>query len=161
MEHPFIFVLAVLALFQFASASRNCELLPELPLSISQCRDTLLAEQREKTALFALAYGEKDVDTMMSYVADPYIQHNPNIESGKDIARRYIKQRLSAAGINNNVTRVISDLNYALLHVHRTQPGRQGRVLADMYRLNGTCIVEHWDVQEDMNPEAKNPRAYF
>ena len=118
-------------------------------------------EQRLAAAAFTGAYANKNVDTMMSYVLEDYIQHNPNIQSGRDIAHEYLGKRLSDPGIINNVTKVISDLNYIMVHVHRTQPGEKDRALADVYRFDGTCIAEHWDVQEDVEEDAPNPLAWF
>lgn len=138
-----------------------CAPLCDLPPEIAECEDTLLQEQRQAAAAFTGAYADKDVDAMMSYVLPDYIQHNPNIHSGRDIAHKYLKKRLSDPGIVNDVTRVISDLNFIMVHVHRTQPGKKDRALADVYRFDGTCIAEHWDVQEDMEENAPNPLAWF
>lgn len=33
--------------------------------------------------------------------------------------------------------------------------------LADIYRMNGTCIVEHWDVTQETLRNATNPIAMF
>lgn len=141
--------------------AQPCARLCDLPSEIAECEDTLLKEQRLAAAAFTGAYADKDVDTMMSYVIEDYIQHNPNIMSGRDIAHKYIGKRLSDPGIVNNVTKVISDLNYIMIHVHRTQPGKKDRALADVYRFDGTCIAEHWDVQEDVEEDAPNPLAWF
>lgn len=142
-------------------AAQPCARLCDLPSEIAECEETLLKEQRLAAVAFTGAYADKDVDTMMSYVVEDYIQHNPNILSGRDIAHKYIGKRLSDPGIVNNVTKVISDLNYIMIHVHRTQPGKKDRALADVYRFDGTCIAEHWDVQEDVEEDAPNPLAWF
>jgi len=33
--------------------------------------------------------------------------------------------------------------------------------LADIYRMDGTCIVEHWDVTQARPANATNPIAMF
>lgn len=33
--------------------------------------------------------------------------------------------------------------------------------LADLFRLNGTCVVEHWDVNQALPANATNPIALF
>lgn len=143
------------------AGEQPCSRLIDLPDEVSECEETLLGAQREATAVWSNAYGSKDIDTMMSYVVEDYIQHNPNIQSGRHVAQRYIKGRLSSPEIINNVTRVVSQLNFVMLHVHRTQPGEKERAMADIYRLDGTCIAEHWDVQQEMDPGAPNDLAFF
>ncbi|KAL0933941.1 uncharacterized protein CTRU02_210740 [Colletotrichum truncatum] len=138
-----------------------CKVLPDLPESISGSPEKLLAAQREATAIWAKAYAEKDLDTLVSYVVDPYIQHNPLAPSGKAIAEAGMRQVFATPGLIYNVTRVISDLNYVALHVHRIQPGTLDKAIVDIFGLNGTCITEHWDVQQTMLPNATNPLAYF
>ena len=33
--------------------------------------------------------------------------------------------------------------------------------LVDIVRVVGTCLVEHWDVEQVVNMSAPNPVAYF
>ncbi|KAI8664011.1 hypothetical protein NCS55_00908000 [Fusarium keratoplasticum] len=108
-----------------------------------------------------LTYGDKDLDTLLSYVVDPYIQHNPLAPSGKAVAQAGMTQIFATPGLINNVTRVISDLDYVAIHVHRIQPNTTDKAIVDVFRLNGTCITEHWDVQQIMIPSSTSPLAYF
>lgn len=146
---------------QTASCFLACKVLPDLPESISESPEALLLLQRETTAIGAQAYADKNLDTLLSYVADPYIQHNPLAPSGKAIAQVGMTQIFATPGLINNVTRVISDLDYVALHVHRIQPNTTDKAIVDIFRLNGTCITEHWDVQQTMIPSSTNPLAYF
>ena len=153
---------AVFALIQLARAQDPpCARLCDLPAHITESEDTLLEEQRAGTRVWAQAYANKDVDTMMSFVVDDYIQHNPNILSGRSVAQEYITKRLSDPTIINNVTLVITQVNFVMLHVHRKQQGRPDKAMADIYRLDGTCIAEHWDVQQDFEENMPNPLAFF
>lgn len=160
-KSPIQLCCAVFGLLRLAAADQQCSLLSDLPPNIAESEDVLLGQQRDAAGIWSQAYADKDVDTMMSYVVDDYIQHNPNIQSGKEIAQSYLTRQLASPGLVNNVTLVISQLNFVLLHVHRIQPGHRDRVIVDIYRLDGTCIVEHWDVQQDMDPDAPNPGAFF
>ena len=38
---------------------------------------------------------------------------------------------------------------------------QQPMVLADIFRLNGSCVVEHWDVNQALPANATNPIALF
>ncbi|KAJ4169079.1 hypothetical protein NW754_011011 [Fusarium falciforme] len=152
---------AVAFLGQTACCSLACKVLPELPEFISESPEALLRLQRKTTAIWAQAYADKDLDTLLSYVVDPYIQHNPLAPSGKAIAQAGMTQIFASPGLINNVTRVISDLDYIALHVHRIQLNTTDKAIVDIFRLNGTCITEHWDVQQTMVPSLTNPLAYF
>ncbi|KAJ4175731.1 hypothetical protein NW759_017622, partial [Fusarium solani] len=68
------------------------------------------------------SYVNKDLDTLLSYFVDPYIQHNPLAPSGKAIAQAGITQIFATPGLINVVTHIISDPDYVALHVHRIQP---------------------------------------
>jgi predicted SnoaL-like aldol condensation-catalyzing enzyme len=159
------FILSALAALAVSQAppvaEQPCAVFEDLPPAVQQSPAELYHMQRETASTFSRAYAEKDIELMFSYIVDPYIQHNPNIRTGKDIAKTYLAGRLADPTIINNVTRVLSEPNYVFLRVHRTQEGVKDMVLADLYRLNGTCVTEHWDVIEEMDPDAPNPEAFF
>ncbi len=48
-----------------------------------------------------------------------------------------------------------------LIHVRVDEEGHLPIALADIYRMNGTCIVEHWDVTQETPRNATNPIAMF
>ncbi|SCO92609.1 uncharacterized protein FRV6_16737 [Fusarium oxysporum] len=153
--------LAFLTLGHASVESLLCQPLPYLPRSVAQSPHLLLESQRETTAIWAEAYAEKDLDVLLGYTMEPYTQHNPLAPSGKAIAAAGLNITFSIPGLINNVTRVISDLNFVVLHTHRKQPGTIDKAIVDIFRLNGTCITEHWDVQQTMYANSTNPLAYF
>ncbi|KAI8225589.1 hypothetical protein K4K54_004428 [Colletotrichum sp. SAR 10_86] len=156
-------IAAAMAVFGACAADCNlaCNVLADLPKEVSGSPEALLSVQRDTTAIWAKAYADKDVDTLVSYVVDPYIQHSPAAPSGKTIAEAGMKIILTTPGLINNVSRIISDLNFAVLHTHRIQPNTTDKAIVDIFRLDGTCIIEHWDVQQIMTPSTVNPIAYF
>lgn len=126
-----------------ADCNLACNVLADLPKEVSGSPEALLSVQHDTTAIWAKAYADKDVETLVSYVVDPYIQHNPAAPSGKAIAEAGMKMILSTPGLINNVTRILSDLNFAVLHTHRIQPNTTDKAIVDIFRLDGTCIIEH------------------
>ena len=40
-------------------------------------------------------------------------------------------------------------------------PGLATKALVDIYRMDGTCIVEHWDVLQVVPANATNPVGFF
>ncbi|KAJ4212736.1 hypothetical protein NW759_011376 [Fusarium solani] len=79
-------------------------------MSISESPKALLRLQRKTTAIWARAYADKDINTLLSYIVDPYIQHDPLAPSGKAIAQAGMTQIFAFLGLVNSVTRIISDL---------------------------------------------------
>ena len=53
------------------------------------------------------------------------------------------------------------DNNIGFAHVRVNQEGEAPLALADIYRMEGTCIVEHWDVTQYLPANATNPIALF
>ena len=59
------------------------------------------------------------------------------------------------------VLRQSFDNNIGFAHVRVNQVGEPPLALADIYRMEGTCIVEHWDVTQYLPANATNPIALF
>jgi predicted SnoaL-like aldol condensation-catalyzing enzyme len=48
---------------------------------------------------------------------------------------------------HNEVKRVITEGDLVALHVHSVLvPGTPGRMIVDIFRVDGGKVVEHWDV---------------
>jgi predicted SnoaL-like aldol condensation-catalyzing enzyme/catechol 2,3-dioxygenase-like lactoylglutathione lyase family enzyme len=96
----------------------------------------------------ALFYAERRVaDAFERHVAPDYIQHNPAIADGRDAAIAFLEPKFGAPGATFDVKRLIVDGDFAVVHLHgRPDPAQPGVAVADIYRLEGGKIVEHWDV---------------
>lgn len=97
------------------------------------------------------------------FVSKDYIQHNPFIASGREASIK----ALSPGGIYDfskaNVTmmHVMFESPYAMVHYKAQFPGQPALAFTDIWRFNGTCIEEHWDVIESRPADATNPPALF
>jgi predicted SnoaL-like aldol condensation-catalyzing enzyme/catechol 2,3-dioxygenase-like lactoylglutathione lyase family enzyme len=107
-----------------------------------------------------LLYGERRVEAAFKrHVAPDYIQHNPGIADGRDAAIAFLEPKFSAAGATFDVKRLLIDGDLAVVHLHgRPDPAQPGVSVADVYRLKGGKIVEHWDVLQPITQGA-NPRG--
>jgi predicted SnoaL-like aldol condensation-catalyzing enzyme len=48
------------------------------------------------------------------------------------------------------------------IHSHYVDtPGERGRAIADMFRVRGGKIVEHWDVVQDVPETSANDNTMF
>ena len=107
----------------------------------------------------ALFYAEHRVaEAFARHVAPGYIQHNPNIADGRDAAIAFLEPKFGAPGARFEVKRLIVDGDLAMVHLHgQPDPASRGVAVADIYRLEGGKIVEHWDVLQPI-VQGPNPR---
>ncbi|WP_394769591.1 nuclear transport factor 2 family protein [Lacisediminihabitans sp.] len=122
-----------------------------------------MSDNRTIVTEFArLFYTERDVETAFtSFVAEDYIQHNPTIPDGRDAAVAMLTPKFSTPGAAFEIQRILIDGDFALVHVRATFPGNPVAAVADIYRLNGGKVVEHWDVLQRMPDEVANDHPMF
>lgn len=117
-----------------------------------------------------LFYTIKDVPKAFdTYVAENYIQHNADILSGRENAIEALDPLFSSQGHVFEVKRLTvghdqSGESMAIMHLEATTTSGNATMktdVVDMYRLQGTCVVEHWDVLQQESANASNPLAYF
>ncbi|KAH6694256.1 hypothetical protein BKA61DRAFT_662927 [Leptodontidium sp. MPI-SDFR-AT-0119] len=96
---------------------------------------------------------------LTNYVSEEYIQHNPYVLSGLLPAINFLK------GYTVNFTFTVEhtgfDRDLAWVHLKVQDPGKPVTAIFDLYRFNGSCIVEHWDVIQALPADAPNPLALF
>jgi predicted SnoaL-like aldol condensation-catalyzing enzyme len=88
----------------------------------------------------------KRLDRLDDLVAVDYIQHNPNIEQGRDGLRKFFayilslppEERLDPA--KEIAVNVIADGEFVA-----RQAIREDGMLIDVFRVRGGLLVEHWD----------------
>lgn len=93
------------------------------------------------------------------FVSEDYIQHNPFVSSGRAAALKVLPSAFANTTIN--VVHVLFQDNIGAVHYKVIQSGSPVTAYADFYRLNGTCVAEHWDVIEALPANATNPSALF
>jgi predicted SnoaL-like aldol condensation-catalyzing enzyme len=124
-------------------------------------RPASLFEQRVIFDAFVEAfYVEGNVTgAFTQYVALDYIQHNPFILSGRAAAIA----ALSVPGPATTLTIVhqLYDGNIGSVHHKDVAAGSPLVAVADYYRFDGSCIMEHWDVTQSLPANATNPLALF
>jgi predicted SnoaL-like aldol condensation-catalyzing enzyme len=110
-----------------------------------------------------LFYRRRDVRAAFErHVAPDYIQHNPGIADGRDAAITALEPKFSSPGFSTDIKLVLVDGDHAAIHLHaRRAPGERGGAVADLYRLAGGRIVEHWDVLQPVPESSANDHPMF
>ncbi len=122
-----------------------------------------VADNRAIITDFArLFYTERDVEAAFTtYVSDNYIQHNPTIADGREPAIVMLAPKFSTPGASFEIQRILVDGDLALIHIKAEFPGAPVGSVADIYRLEGGKIVEHWDILQRMPDEVANDHPMF
>jgi predicted SnoaL-like aldol condensation-catalyzing enzyme len=105
------------------------------------------------------------------YLAEDYIEHNPNAATGREGARAYFATREDlpiAASIRSDLVAMVAegDLVVQVLRVELPDPNREGQTYTtasfDMFRIADGRLAEHWDaavkpgtVVEEMGSECE------
>ena len=94
-----------------------------------------------------------------TYVALNLTEHSPFSQQGRVANEEFLAQIIPFAAAS--VLRTSFDNNIGLAHIRINVTGGEPIALADIYRMSGTCIVEHWDVTQARPANATNPIAMF
>ncbi|KAF4555049.1 Hypothetical protein D9617_3g021180 [Elsinoe fawcettii] len=104
---------------------------------------------------------EYDAATFNKYIAEDYIQHNPFALSGRQAVIDFFASvpRFSQNNtiINKGFGNGVGYIHYRVDRVNATQPS----AVVDIFRYNGSCIQEHWDVIQERPANSINPIALF
>ena len=87
---------------------------------------------------------------MDTFVAENLTQHNPNIANGRDAQTAAVIPIYNSS--NFQLQNVLVDGDYGMIFNRLTDKGSDGSEymdVVDIYRFDGSCLVEHWDVIQE------------
>lgn len=98
---------------------------------------------------------------LLDHMPENYIQPNPFVLSGRENGIEGLSF-LSPSTVNFTIARLGMDGNIAFLHaglqrVNVSQP----TAAMDLFRFEGSCIMEHWDVLQEVPENAINPLSMW
>ena len=113
----------------------------------------------EKALAVIGSFATGDTGPAMDYMAEGYIQHNPDYETGRDAFIASVEY-LGSAPVPTTVenVRAFEDGNYVFLQTIYNFAGAGEQVGFDIFRFEGGLIAEHWDnlaAVADPNPSGR------
>lgn len=105
----------------------------------------------------------KTNDAALKYLEPSYIQHNPNVPTGRkafiDFFIPFFEKNPSA---RSEIKRIIASNDLVMVHVHsKMNPLDRGRAIIDIFRVKDDRIVEHWDVIQAIPENSANDNGIF
>ncbi|KAM5347562.1 hypothetical protein ACJ41O_007386 [Fusarium nematophilum] len=91
----------------------------------------------------------------LRFYSEDYINHDPDVLSGRDNSIRFLESL--PAGFNITVANKAIQDDYAYILQRVDLPGSPSLAWTDVWRLEGTCIMEHWSVYMSKPDGALNP----
>lgn len=104
---------------------------------------------------------EKDVKAAaMEYLTEDYIQHNPNVPTGRDGFINGLSGWFSAVDVDFSIVRVMAEDDLVALHVKQVI-GDKTSAIVDIFRVEDGKITEHWDVVQRVPAEMAHDNGMF
>ena len=124
----------------------------------------LEANKANAIAFYEMMFNDGDPRRAIeTFVGDTYIQHNPEVEDGKEGFIEYF-ERMAAEypGKRVSVKRAIAEGNHVVLHCRQEWPDSADYAGIDIFRLDDDGkIVENWDVLQTLPETARHDNGMF
>ncbi|MEP0262885.1 nuclear transport factor 2 family protein [Dokdonia sp.] len=110
------------------------------------------------TDFYKKVIGEQDLEYAKRIVTEDYIQHNPQVRTGKAgflEAIAFLKQMPKQKNTPTPFMRIIADNEYVIVHLN-VEFGGQKKIVLDMFRIENGLIAEHWDAIQNKSEISLN-----
>ncbi|MCP1661105.1 nuclear transport factor 2 family protein [Neisseria perflava] len=135
------------------------------PQPVAQVQSQTERNKANVLAFYDLAFNQHKLqEATDKYVAEPYIQHNPQVADGgkafvdamSPLFKEYPQSHVT-------IKRVIADGDFVWLHLHSQNHAQDlGEAVIDIFRLDGNGkIVEHWDVVQSVPAKTVSGHSMF
>ena len=123
----------------------------------------LEANKKNAIEFYRTAYMGKPAEAVQKYVGEEYIQHNPDVENGKEGLIDYF-ERMAREYPEKDIefVRSVAEGDLVALHTHQTWPGNEEYITMDFLRFDDQGkIVEHWDSIQKIPDESKSGNTMY
>jgi predicted SnoaL-like aldol condensation-catalyzing enzyme len=125
-----------------------------------------MAQEEKNKQIVTIAYqrifGDLDSTAVDDYISKDFVQHNPSLADGPEGVKALI-QRLVSQGVEKQkieFKHVIVDGDVVILHSRYEMAGKEWRFI-DIYRVENSRLVEHWDAMMQMPENRANNNLMF
>ena len=106
---------------------------------------------------------KRPADAAEQFLGTEYIQHNPMAPDGPEafveFAGGFVAQ---APSLSLEIKRIIAEGDFVVAHsLLKLAADDAGSAVADIFRLEGGRIVEHWDVIQPISETSVNDHPMF
>ena len=98
-------------------------------------------------------FNERDVSVLDDYWSDDYIQHNPTLPNGTEALAGFVSS--ANENLSAEFGTVVADGDFVFAYMRYTFPDGTIMIGADIFRLEGGLLVEHWDVLQPEVPSSE------
>jgi len=92
-------------------------------------------------------------DRAADYIAERYIQHNPNVASGRQALVDFLKGSRPVRPLEDRImlplVNIIAERDHVMVLFERPETDAEGKAYRtswfDLFRIDGGRIAEHWD----------------
>jgi predicted SnoaL-like aldol condensation-catalyzing enzyme len=119
-------------------------------------------KQKEIFKAFATEFylTKKAESAYTKHIAEDYIEHNPMGGGGRKAAIDFLTPLVASSNVTIARTGFSNSAGWVFFKEDEPSGGDY-HVMVDIYRMDGTCIVEHWDIMQARNKNATNPLQMF
>ncbi len=97
------------------------------------------------------------MDLIDTYIAENYIQHNPNVKNSREGLKEYLNNL-----VKNNIQfsykkihKIVADGSFVYLYSQGSYSNKE-MAFCDLFRVADGMIVEHWDVIQEVPDPSKS-----
>lgn len=121
------------------------------------------ANKKLAVEFYNLALNNKQPDAAMKLISSNFKQHSVLVEDGYVGLEKFLEWvRAEQPKLHADITRVFADGDYVILDVRMIRhPGDRGLAIAEIYRVEGGKLAEHWDRMQEIPEKSKSNNDMF